>query len=207
MNVNNTYSNLLGVVLCGGRSSRMGGYDKGLIGFQGRPMVTYAVAALQDCQQIVINANRNQSQYRWLFQLPVISDANADFDGPLAGLLAGLRYADEQGMQWLISIPCDAPFVDAGYVQQMWQYQQQSDKKIFMAADPYRQPVFALLHVSLIEPLSAFLKTEQKKILGFYEQIGYETVHFASPHYFVNINTPEEKASQTSIGLLPEKPY
>lgn len=193
MSQSSRYPDLLGMVLCGGRATRMGGKDKGLIDFQGHTMASYAITALQDCQQTVINANRNQSRYQALFQLPVISDANADFDGPLAGLLAGLRYADKQGLSWLISIPCDAPFIDADYVQQMRQHQQQSDKKIFMAADDYRQPVFSLLHVSLLEPLAAFLRSNQKKIVIFYEQMGYERVMFATSRYFININTPEEK--------------
>lgn len=187
-----SYPNLLGVVLCGGLATRMGGRDKGLVVFNHQPMAAYTIAAFRACQQTIINANRNHEIYQESFQLPVVSDANSQFDGPLAGMLAGLRYAQQQHVDWVLCAPCDAPLITASYVETMWQAAQQSSQKILMAADDFRQPVFALLHVSVMPALENFLQGSQKKILLFYQQMGYETVHFADSQLFVNINSPED---------------
>lgn len=187
-------TDVLGMVLCGGRASRMDGQDKGLVNFRGKSMASYAIDALAPCQQIIINANRNQQLYQTQFQLPVISDEHQQFDGPLAGLLAALRYSKQHHINWVISVPCDAPLIDSGYVHTMWAHQLSSDKSILMAADDYRQPVFSLLHISLIEPLAEFLAANQQKIILFYEAMGYETVKFENSQRFININSPEDIA-------------
>lgn len=188
----NVYHGLLGLVLCGGRATRMGGQDKGLIPFNNQPMAAYAVAAFQACEQIIINANRNHIAYQQQFQLPIISDSTENFDGPLAGMLAGLQYAEQHSFEWVISAPCDAPFITDAYVARMWQAARSANQPILMAADSFRQPVFALLHVSITPALTQFLHGSQKKILLFYEQVGYETVQFADSRYFENINSPTD---------------
>lgn len=202
MSVDSTtkYPELLGVVLCGGRATRMGGHDKGLVDFQKRPMASYAIDALKDCGQIVINANRNKAQYTDTFQLPVISDHNQDFAGPLAGMLAGLKYAQQHEFDWIISTPCDAPFVTTEYVQSMWHASQTPDSvstKIFMAQDDkYRQPVFSMLHIDIIEALGDFLARGDKKIILFFEQVGYKTVSFLESQLFININSTTDLREQ-----------
>lgn len=190
--MNNHYHNLVGVVLCGGKATRMDGKDKGLIPFNGQPMATYAVTAFSPCQQIIINANRHQDTYHRIFQLPVVSDHNNDFDGPLAGMLAGLHYAKENGFEWLITAPCDAPFIDNDYVHKMMSATTNTQRPIIMASDDFRQPVFAVLHAQLIDELDSFLQRPQKKILHFYEQVGYDTMYFSNSQLFTNINRPED---------------
>lgn len=186
------YAGLLGLVLCGGLATRMGGKDKGLMCYQNQPMAAYAVRAFADCEATIINANRNQAAYQQQFQLPIVSDADDSFAGPLAGMLAGLRYAEKNAFDWIITAPCDAPFVTADYVTTMWHASQQSDKSILMAADDFRQPVFAMLHVSLAEALADFLQGKHKKILIFYQQIGFAVVRFTDSQLFVNINYPSK---------------
>lgn len=183
---------LLGLVLCGGRATRMGGQDKGLMPYHNQPMAAYAVSAFAACQATVINANRNHAAYQQQFQLPVISDADDAFHGPLAGMLAGLRYAQAHGFEWVICAPCDAPFITADYVTMMWQAAQQSSENILMAADAFRQPVFALLRVKVADALAEFLQGEQKKILLFYQQMGFETVQFTDSAMFANMNHPDD---------------
>lgn len=181
-----------GVVLCGGRATRMQGKDKGLIEFAGKPMVQYAIDALKDCDEIIINANRNQTEYQMLTQLPVQSDSIDGFAGPLAGIHSAMQAAQHE---WLISCPCDCPFIDNDYVLTMRQACQEDKEKhlIFIAHDEFRQPVFTLIHTSLKDKLAAFLNTNtHKKILLFYQQIGYSTVYFPSGERFTNINYPTE---------------
>ncbi|MGY0399986.1 MAG: molybdenum cofactor guanylyltransferase MobA [Ostreibacterium sp.] len=197
MNINPTttpnkihYTGLLGVVLCGGQGSRMGGADKGLVTFNGNPMACYSINALQHCEQTIINANRHQPIYERTFQLAVISDENHYYDGPLAGMLAAMRYAQQQGLKWIITTPCDAPFITTEYVDTMWQTSQSSDKQILVACDKnkYHQPVFSLLKAELADELANFLQGEQKKILMFYQKIGFKTQRFNQHELFTNIN-------------------
>lgn len=188
-----TPDDVLGVILCGGKGSRMGGVDKGLVDFNQRPMASYGIAALAACKHIVINANRNYDIYQTTFNVPVISDENHNYDGPLSGMLAALHYARSQGLTWVITVPCDAPFITSNYVETMVNAGKHSKKKILMACDEFRQPVFALLHVDIINELQAFLRGEQKKILIFYQHIGYDTVSFSDTDMFTNINSIEEK--------------
>lgn len=184
---------LLGVVLCGGKATRMGGKDKGLVTFSGKPMASYAIDALGDCEQVIINANRNQNTYQSTFHLPVVSDADKQFSGPLSGMLAALQYAKAQGLTWVISVPCDAPYITREYVKTLYHVAQSRSEKIFMADDGFRQPVFALLHVDIIESLQAFLQGEQKKILLFYQQVGFYAVKFEQSRWFTNINSDVDK--------------
>ncbi len=193
------YPQLLGMVLCGGRSTRMNGEDKGLTLFHQKPMASYPIKALSCCAEVIINANRNQDKYKKHFRMTVLNDSSdtntANFQGPLAGMLAGLRYAKKNGYSWLITAPCDAPFITADYVHTMWQASQRSHEKIFMASDGFRQPVFSLLHTDIYSPLGHFLsQSENKKILVFYQQIGYKIVHFENSQLFTNINSHQEKA-------------
>lgn len=185
------YPNLLGLVLCGGLSRRMGGSDKGLLTFNQQAMVTYPIAALQPCQQLLISANRNQQQYKTQFNLPVRSDADLFFHGPLAGMLEGLKYAKEQQLQWMITAPCDAPFITSAYVHRMMEECARTSSPILMARDKqFRQPVFSLLNVYVLKQLECFLQGQQNKILHFYQSVGYETVFFSDSQLFTNINTP-----------------
>jgi molybdopterin-guanine dinucleotide biosynthesis protein A len=97
---------ITGLVLAGGRGSRMGGVDKGLQPWHGRPLIDHVLARFApQVGTVRISANRHEADYArrgW----PVIADADASFDGPLAGLLAGLRTA---ATRWLAVAPCDAP--------------------------------------------------------------------------------------------------
>lgn len=186
------YNNLLGVVLCGGKGRRMGGTDKGLIDFNGQPLASYAVNALQNCQQVIINANRNQATYGQLFKLPVISDADNHYGGPLAGMLAALQYACSKKLTWVITLPCDAPYICSDYVKILYQAAQKVEENILIAHSDRTQPVFALLHTDMLQPLQQFLQGNERKILCFYQKVGYCKVRFSETQWFSNINTQEQ---------------
>lgn len=178
----------------------MKGADKGLVLFNQQPMASYAIAALNHCAEVIINANRHQEVYKKCFRMTVISDnrhpkaKKPQFEGPLAGMLSALRYAQKKGYHWVITVPCDAPYITADYVTNMWRAQQQSQDKIFIAHDGFKQPVFSLLHTSITSELEGFLShSETKKILAFYQSIGYRSVQFSNTKAFTNINYLEEK--------------
>jgi molybdopterin-guanine dinucleotide biosynthesis protein A len=105
-----------GLVLAGGRGLRMGGVDKGLQPWHGRPLVDHAIARLApQVAQVLISANRHRDDYARR-GCPVLADDAGDYPGPLAGILAGLRAARTP---WLAVVPCDAPRLPADLVARL----------------------------------------------------------------------------------------
>ena len=100
------------VVLAGGLARRMGGQDKGLVELGNRPMVSWAIAAVQSrVHQVVINANRNHDAYKAL-GCDVVADRHSGHIGPLAGLSAAMHYLDTD---YVFMCPCDSPFIAVSY--------------------------------------------------------------------------------------------
>lgn len=90
------------VILAGGRGMRMGGMDKGLVDYQGQPMIEHVLSRITpQVDQVMINANRNLDRYQQ-YGVPVITDETDQFDGPLAGMQAGMRHAKHD---WILSVP------------------------------------------------------------------------------------------------------
>src|SRR5258708_32287840 len=105
-----------GVIVAGGQGSRMGGVDKGLQPFRGRPMAAHAVERLApQVDELLINANRNPEAYAQ-FGHRVIADEIEGFAGPLAGFERGLAHATGE---LAITVPCDSPFLPADLVARL----------------------------------------------------------------------------------------
>jgi len=197
-NPKSSYDSLLGVVLCGGRASRMGGQDKGLLMFKGEPLVRYGIDALAPCQAVIVNANRHRQQYQKIARVEVIADASHDFGGPLCGLLSASEYALSQGLSWVISVPCDAPFISKDFVHAMYRAHQRSNSLVYVAKSTRLEPIFALFSVKLGDDIRAFLAAGHRKVMNFYETIGYQAVVFDEAHCFTNINT---KAALSGLAM------
>lgn len=180
-----------GLILAGGLARRMNGQDKGLILFRRQAMVAHIVQALStQCNDLLINANRNISEYEKL-GYPVITDRHTGFQGPLAGMLSGLHHISTQ---WMITAPCDGPFMATDYVKKMQQAVTDNHTDIAIASCHNRQqPVYVMINRSLMESLQTFLDSNQRKIDVWYAQHEHTIVDFsASPQMFENINTPEQ---------------
>ena len=107
---------ITGLVLAGGRGSRMGGVDKGLQNFRGLPLALHTLMRLQMQVGVsLINANRNLAAYE-SFGAPVWPDANNDYAGPLAGFLTGLEHCETP---WLLTVPCDTPLFPLDLAQRL----------------------------------------------------------------------------------------
>lgn len=181
---------LTGMILAGGKARRMGGQDKGLIPYQGRPLIAHVLERLEpQVQAILINANRSHDQYAQ-FGHPVIADAEDGFLGPLAGILAGLRAAQTE---LLLCVPCDSPEIGPDLAAKLTSPFEQAGARIGVASCAGRlQPVFAVLHTDLSGALDEFLRHGGRKIDEFYGAQGFEEVSFENPDEFRNINTHEE---------------
>lgn len=182
-----------GVILAGGRATRMGGTDKGLVDLAGRAMVDHVLERLRpQATALVINANRNHAAYArrgW----PVVPDAFGAFAGPLAGMAAGLAASETE---WAVTAPCDSPFVPRDLVARLRDGLQAEGASLAVARGAGRlQPVFALLPRRLLPDLEAFLADGGRKIDQWYARHALATVDFDdTPEAFLNINTPEERA-------------
>ena len=184
---------LTGLILAGGRARRMGGEDKGLIPYQGRPLIEHALERLRpQVATLAINANRSRAAYA-RFGFPVVADAEAGFLGPLAGMLAGLRFADTE---LVLCAPCDCPGIASDLGARLAAALADGGAPVAVAASGGKmQPVFALLRCGLADALAEFLAAGGRKIDRFYEQQGCVEVPFDDPDAFRNINRPEDLAA------------
>jgi molybdopterin-guanine dinucleotide biosynthesis protein A len=189
------HADITGLILAGGRAQRMGGMDKGLVPFMGKPLIEHAIARLTpQAGTILINANRNQDHYAQ-YGHPVIADHHPDFAGPLAGFAAGLEYCNTE---YLLSVPCDSPVFPLNLSERMLEamINTKSDVVYASSADSsgviWAQPVFCLMRRSVKQSLQDFLGQEGRKIDRWFETLPSSTVIFADEAAFANTNTPEE---------------
>lgn len=191
-------TDITGLVLAGGRGSRMGGADKGLQKFNGVPLALHTLLRLQpQVDAALINANRNLAAYE-SFGVPVWPDATADYAGPLAGFLTGLEQC-ETG--WLATVPCDTPLFPQDLVARLADAARQQDAEIAMASAPEQdgqlrtQPVFCLLRRDLLESLVRFTQGGGRKIDAWTALHRTAVVPFDRPgdeRAFFNANTLAE---------------
>lgn len=193
-----------GLLLAGGRATRMGGHDKGLIELAGRPLAAHVLAALApQVDRLLINANRHHDAYAALGAV-VVSDPIEGFLGPLAGVLAGLEAARTPLMA---TVPCDSPFVPGDLVSRLGDGIGAAEIAVAHDGDR-RQPVFMLLRTSLAPDLRAWLEAGGRKIDSFYAGRAVADVHFSDvPEAFVNVNTPAERAdAEARLAAAAGKP-
>ena len=183
-----------GLVLAGGRGSRMGGVDKGLQNHLGMPLALHALLRLgPQVGALMINANRNLGAYEAM-GVPVWPDAQLDFPGPLAGFLAGLEHCETP---YLVTVPCDTPHFPTDLVSRLADALAEQDAEIAIAATQedgqlQLQPVFCLMQASLLESLVAYTHAGQRKIDGWTAQHRCAVVTFEAAQDFFNANTQDE---------------
>lgn len=180
---------ITGVILAGGRGSRMGGEDKGLILWQSKPLYQHALQRLQpQVTTVWINANRNIEVYQQS-GLPVISDTLTDFPGPLAGMLAALQQTETE---WVVFTPCDTPLLPNNLVQNLWQYKGTA-YAVWARTEERDHPTLALMHRSIADSLQRYLAGGDRKLMLFLQQTGGHSVLFDQAEAaFRNFNHPDD---------------
>jgi molybdopterin-guanine dinucleotide biosynthesis protein A len=185
---------ITGLILAGGRGSRMGGVDKGLQNHRGVPLAMHALMRLSpQVGEAMINANRNLGAYESM-GVPVWPDSIADYAGPLAGFLTGLEHCETP---YLVTVPCDSPLFPTDFVRRLADALEAADAEIAMAATLENgtlqvQPVFCLMKSELIESLVAFTQSGQRKIDKWTALHRCVEVPFDDAHAFTNANTRDE---------------
>ncbi len=185
---------ITGLILAGGRGSRMGGADKGLQNYRGMPLATHALMRLApQVGEVMVNANRNLGAYESM-GVPVWPDTLADYAGPLAGFLTGLERCETS---YLVSVPCDSPLFPLDLVARLAQALEAAGAEIAMAATLENgvlqvQPVFCLMKAEVMESLVQFTHNGQRKIDKWTALHRCVEVRFDDAQAFANANTADE---------------
>lgn len=198
---------LTGLVLAGGQATRMGGADKGLLGLKGRPMAAWVLERLApQVGALAVNANRNGAAYAAL-GVPVWPDRLPGLPGPLAGWHAGLAHATTP---WVLTVPCDAPRLPHDLAHRLVQAVTRQPSELALAVcpgedgTPTDQPVFALLHCSLLPALEAALAQGQRGVARFAQSRRTARAVFSDAAAFANVNTPEQLQALEALLQAPE---
>ncbi len=180
---------LTGVVLAGGRASRMGGEDKGLLLLNGIPLWQHVASRLaSQVDRVILSANRNLDRYR-ASGLIVIEDTLDSFPGPLAGMLAVMQ---QTAADWFLFCPCDTPGIPPDLAARL--ASERKDAPVVWVTDGERDhPTIALVHRQVIPQLAAYLASGERRVMLFMRQVGGHAVDFSDCRAaFININTPDD---------------
>lgn len=191
---------LLGVVLAGGRATRMGGADKGLLPLAGRRLIDHVLERLvPQVGAVALNANGDPARFAGL-GLPVLPDSLPDWPGPLAGVLAGLDWAAGRGARAIVTVAADTPFFPRDLVAGLLSHAGPSGLCLAMSPDAegrvQRHPTFGLWPVALRADLRAALEGGVRKIVAWTDRHGAGRALFDSLPFdpFFNVNTPDDLA-------------
>ena len=197
-----------GLVLCGGRGTRMGGVDKGLQLHAGLALAAHALQRLRpQVGTLLVNANRNLAAYAAM-GVPVWPDALPDFPGPLAGWLAGLAHSRTP---YLVTVPCDTPNFPHDLVPRLAQALVRDNADIAMVSTledgtVQNQPVFCLLKTSLRDSLAVFLQQGERRIVGWTGRQRCVQVLFDDATAFFNANTVADLQTLAAASAAPKTP-
>ncbi|MFO7770636.1 MAG: molybdenum cofactor guanylyltransferase MobA [Roseovarius gahaiensis] len=198
----------LGVILAGGKATRMGGGDKGLLPLGDGTILSNVMDRLApQVAGMALNANGNPDRFAD-YGLPVLPDSIADFPGPLAGVLAGLDWAAQQGAQTIVTVAADTPFFPRDLVARLLATAQDMPHPLVLAATPrpdneqtkslsrsglIRHPTFGLWPVALRDDLRAELHDGLRKVVIWTDKHAGREALFDDPNDpFFNVNTPED---------------
>lgn len=197
-----TANQITGLILAGGRAQRMGGIDKGLIPFHGKPLIESTITRLKpQVSTILINANRSITKYSH-YGYPVLMDETPDFSGPLAGFSVGLKHCKSP---YLLTSPCDSPLLPTDLAEKMAGELEGKNLELVFASSKeddgkiWSQPVFCLMRRDLKDSLDTFLSKGDLKIDRWFKELRSGTVVFENAQAFANVNTPEELAALEDV--------
>ena len=185
---------ITGLVLAGGRATRMGGLDKGLQTLHGVPLALHAVLRLApQVGEVIVSANRNLAAYESM-GVAVWPDPVGDYQGPLAGWLAGFEHCSTH---YMATVPCDAPNFPTDLVARLARHLIESEAEVATAAvirggSIQTHPVFSLLETTLLESLVRYLQAGERGIEAWMRRHRWIEVSFEDERAFANVNTTAE---------------
>ena len=195
----------LGVILAGGQATRMGGGDKGLLPLGQGTLLSSVIDRLEpQVAGLALNANGDAARFADL-GLPVLADSIEGFAGPLAGVLAGLDWAAEQGADTIVTAAADTPFFPCDLVPRLLLAADDMAHPLTLAATPdakrgtARHPTFGLWPVALRDDLRSALAGGLRKVVLWTEHHDGREALFPDEAAFFNVNTPEDLAKAEAM--------
>ncbi len=200
-------SRVLGVILAGGRATRMGGGDKGMLPLGGQRIIDHVVDRLgPQVGGMALNANGDPARFAGL-GLPVLADSLPDWPGPLAGVLAGMDWAAAKGADAVVSAAADTPFLPRDLVAGLRAAAGPSGLALAASRDAegklWRHPTFGLWPVALRDDLRAALEGGLRKVVIWTDTHGAGTAEFGAEGFdpFFNVNTPEDLEAAEALAV------
>ncbi len=199
-----------GVVLAGGKSSRLGGGDKGLLSLDDQSMLAHVISRFKgQVAKLAINASGDAARFAQ-FNLPVFPDATPTREGPLAGVLAGIEWAKAQpGLRAFVTVSTDAPFIPPDLVKRL---SASGAPLVCAVSHAHVHPTISLWPLTIADSIRTALAEGRREMMAFVVEQGArlaivpETqVNGQSVDPMFNVNTPEELDSarrilQSSVG-------
>lgn len=177
------------VILAGGRATRANGKNKGLLLLHKKPLIEHILEKIgKQVRDVIINTNSNLSDYQ-RYNFPVIEDNDPQFLGPLSGLKSVAPYIQTP---YLITLPCDTPFIPTNFVSKMFLQLEKEQKKLAVVNNGRQQNLFMLLHRDQLNSVDEYLSSGKRSVYGWIEQHDTTQVDFTDQaDSFRNINTLE----------------
>lgn len=185
--------NTLGLVFAGGRATRMGGVNKGLVLFAGRPLAGIAVGRLApQVRRVAVSANRDARRFLELGAAAAVPDRLAGFPGPLAAIDAAAGVMDGSE-QWLLTVPCDVPYFPKDLLRTLASAFDGKTPAYAVRAAGRSQNAFALIHRSLLASAAPFVERGERRLGRWLAEQGAREVEVHAEDFcFANVNSPEE---------------
>lgn len=202
---------VMGIILAGGLSRRMGGGDKGMLKLGGKPLLVHVIQRLSpQVDELVLNANGDPIRFS-RFGLPVVADGVPGFAGPLAGVLAGLDHAAERGAKAIVTAASDTPFFPHDLRVGLEAAAAAQGVELALAATPeagcglVRHPTFGLWPVRLRDDLRTALGLGLRKVVSWTDRHDAATAIFSADRGdpFFNVNTPGDMKQAETLLARP----
>jgi molybdopterin-guanine dinucleotide biosynthesis protein A len=191
----------VGIILAGGQAQRMGGGDKSRLMLGDRSILSHVIARFEpQCASLVLNANGDAGRFADL-NMPVIADSIDGFAGPLSGVLAGLDWAAENGVEHIVTAAADTPFLACDLVPRLQMAAEDTAHGLALATSPSgRQPTFGIWPVALRDDLRTALQDGLRKVVQWTSRHDAAMAPFPDDASFFNVNTPDDLT--TARGML-----
>ena len=188
---------IIGCILIGGKSTRMGGGIKSLKHFNNKSIIERIIEkSKKQVSELIINSNNDLDLKK--YSLPIFSDFIKGYLGPLAGIHASMNWIkkNKPNNKWLMTFAGDTPFFPDNIVEKLFNEANKKNKKIILAESNKRNhPVFGIWHTSLEEELkNSIIKHNARKIDEWAKKYSYGLINFSNENYdpFFNINKPSD---------------